>query len=214
MRDKTYITGNPVRQEFFSASRQAARKSYDVGDRVCVLSFGGSLGARALNELAARFMQKHCNTGEIFHIHATGSYGVTSYPERLRELGVEPDSRNICVREYIDDMPDCFAAADLVISRSGAITISELAAAGRASVLIPSPNVAENHQYYNALTLSDAGAAIMYEEKNIDPDAVASELLTLCRNRVKLGEMGVCARSVSVKHSASRIYDQIKMLVK
>ncbi|MDO4566452.1 MAG: undecaprenyldiphospho-muramoylpentapeptide beta-N-acetylglucosaminyltransferase [Oscillospiraceae bacterium] len=210
---KTFVTGNPIRPEFFSADRQAARRRLGVGERVCVVSFGGSLGAKALNELAAYFMRCHVGTGEVFHIHATGQYAVESFPRLLRELGVDGNSRDISVREYIYDMPDCFAAADLVISRSGAITISEIAAAGRASVLIPSPNVSENHQYYNALTLGKAGAARVYEEGSLEPEKAAAEIFELVCDRAKLAEMGVRARSISVKNSAEKIYYHIKKLV-
>lgn len=131
----------------------------------------------------------------------------------LREYGVDPQGPNVQVVEYIDNMPECFAAADLVISRSGALTISELAAAGRASVLIPSPNVAENHQYYNAMTLVNAGAAAIYEEQSLDCDQAASEILALVRDRQRLKMMGVNARAVAVKESANKIYGYIRELL-
>lgn len=212
--DKTFVTGNPVRPEFFSADRRLSRRKYGVGDRVCVVSFGGSLGARALNELAARFMKLHAGSGEIYHIHATGGYAAQSFPLLLDKLGVRADCPDISVRDYICDMPECLAAADLVISRSGAITISELEAAGRASVLIPSPNVAENHQYFNALTLSAAGAAVVYEEKDIDPERTAREIYELARDARALADMGIKARSVAVKDSAEKIYFHISELVR
>ena len=84
--------------------------------------------------------------GGIYHIHATGSYEKDRFPLQLKAVGVTGREEGLDIREYINDMPDCLAAADLVISRSGAMTLSELQASGTASVLIPSPNVAENHQ--------------------------------------------------------------------
>ena len=212
--EKCSVVGNPVRAAFFEANRERQRSAWGVGDRVCVVSFGGSLGARTINTVAAQFMKLHVGTGLVKHIHATGQYAVESFPQQLQELGVDVESPDIRVEEYISDMPECLAAADLVISRSGAITISELAASGTASVLIPSPNVAENHQYYNAMTLADADAAQVYEEKQLDPEATARDILALCRNRETLKLMGVNARSVSVVNSARRIYDQIKELVR
>ena len=207
---KAYVTGNPVRPEFFTSDRTAARERLNVGDRICVLSFGGSLGAKTMNELAARVMSVHHNSGRIFHIHATGQYAVESFPKRLAELGVDINSPNISVRDYIYDMPDCFAAADLIISRSGAISISELAAAGRASVLVPSPNVAENHQYYNALTLSDVGAARLLQEKEIDFETAAREICDLASDREVLKTMGENAKKLAVKDSAEEIYRHIR----
>lgn len=91
------------------------------------------------------------------HIHGTGKSGWESVCAKLREAGVPLKGDGIWVREYIDDMPRCMAAADLVISRCGAMTLSELPAAGKASILIPSPNVAENHQYHNAMALVNRG---------------------------------------------------------
>ena len=98
--------------------------------------------------------------GDIYHIHATGSYEKDRFPGLLEAEGVKP-SDDLDVREYINDMPDCLAAADLVISRSGAMTLSELEASGTASILIPSPNVAENHQYHNAMVLAEHDAAVV-----------------------------------------------------
>lgn len=211
--DKCTVVGNPVRHEFFTADREKLRREWNVGDRVCLVSFGGSLGARTINTLAAHVMKRHAGTGMVKHIHATGRYAVESFPELLNELGVNGRSGDIAVREYIDNMPECLAAADLVISRAGAITVSELAASGTASVLIPSPNVAENHQYYNALTLADAGAALVFQEKDIDIDAVADSITELCGDRERLKLMGVNARAAAVSNTSKRIYDSIRRLI-
>ena len=210
---KTYVTGNPVRPEFFTTNREDARERLKVGDRVCILSFGGSLGAKTMNELAAQIMREHWQSNKIFHIHATGQYATESFPKRLNELGVDANSPNISVRDYIYDMPECFAAADLVISRSGAISISELAAAGRASVLVPSPNVAENHQYYNALTLSNIGAARLYEENGLNFEKASVKICELASDRVELRKMGESAHSIAIKNSAEEIYCHIKEIL-
>jgi len=121
---------------------------------------------------------------------------------------------NCRLETYIDDMPDCLAAADLVVSRSGAITISELAAAGKASYLIPSPHVAENHQYFNALTLSSRGAAVLKEEKDMVPDEVAKEIIDLATDRERITEMGRAALELAVPDAANKIYVEIKKLLK
>lgn len=212
--EKSVVTGNPIRAEFFGADRNVLRERWGIGDKACIVSFGGSLGARAINELAAALMQRHARAGTVFHIHATGGYGTTFLPQYLeqRGVGIENDP-NIRVVDYIDDMPECLAAADLVISRAGALTISELEAAGRASALIPSPNVSENHQYYNALTLKDAGAAIIFEEKGIDYDAVADEIMALTNDKTALQQMGKKAHARAICNSAKKIYDELKTLI-
>ncbi len=165
------ITGNPVREEILFASRKEARQKLGIPEKkFCLLSFGGSLGAQRINEAVADLIVWHTkeHPGQIHHIHATGSYGVELLPRLLKERDV--DYKNIPtldIREYINNMADCMAAADLVISRAGSLTLSELETAGRASILIPSPNVAANHQYYNAMALANRQAAVVIEEKDL-----------------------------------------------
>ncbi|MEG2677278.1 MAG: undecaprenyldiphospho-muramoylpentapeptide beta-N-acetylglucosaminyltransferase [Oscillospiraceae bacterium] len=212
-KSKCVVTGNPIRSEFFSADREKLRREWGAKGKTVVVSFGGSLGARTINLLSAKFMQLHIGMDDIYHIHATGRYATESFPKLLRELGVNPDSKNLKIVEYIENMPECFAAADMVIGRSGALTISEISAAGKASVLIPSPNVAENHQYFNAMTLVNAGAAVVFEENEMDTDKAAKEILELALDRQRLKLMGVNARAVAVKDSAGKIYGYIKELL-
>ena len=118
------------------------------------------------------------------------------------------------VKEYIDDMANCLAAADLVISRSGAITVSELAAAGRASILIPSPNVAENHQYYNALELATPGAAILIEEKDLTGQKLIETVDKLTQNPETLVQMGQAATECAHLNSLEKIYAHLEKLIK
>ena len=131
----------------------------------------------------------------------------------MQEQHVQPD-KNFEVREYIEDMPALLAAADLVISRSGALTLAELEAVGRAAVLIPSPNVAENHQYYNALELQKAGAAVVIEEKDLTGEKLVSTVSELLAEPGKLAAMGQNARRLSVDDSLDRIADALLKLVK
>ncbi len=213
LEQKTVVTGNPIRLEFFTANREVLRKQWNVKDRVCIVSFGGSLGARTINRLSACLMSKHQNSKNIFHIHATGGYDKTSFAQSTEQYGVDINSKNIKIVDYIDNMPECLAAADLVICRAGALTISELEASGRASVLIPSPNVAENHQYYNALALKNDDAAILYQEKEIDFEDVSQQIFKLASDKQKLINMGINARSRAKTDSSKRIYNEIVKLI-
>ena len=106
---------------------------------------------------------------------------------------------------YINNMPQLLAAADLVIARSGALTLAELEAVGRASILIPSPNVAENHQYYNALELQKAGAAVVIEEKNLTGEGLIETVQQLLAQPGKLAEMGANAKTLGNPHSLELI---------
>lgn len=212
-REKCIVAGNPIRAEFLQADRDDIRRRWTIGDKTCVVSFGGSLGARTINEVAVCFMKLHGGTGKVCHIHATGQYGTQLVPDLMKQQRVDDRDGNIRIVEYIDDMPECFAAADLVLSRAGAITISELSATGKASVLIPSPNVAGNHQYYNALTLQNIDAALVFEEKDLDAHAIAQMMWTLAQDKPRLKKMGQNAKQIAVPDSARIIYEHLKALV-
>ena len=205
------VTGNPVRQEIFTADRREAREFYNVGDRICILSFGGSLGAQRLNEAVSELMAWHLAEKDFVHIHGSGSYyGPSYYFDMLKEKGIDAHEHdNLIIREYINDMPRCLAAADLVISRCGAITLAELKAAGRASVLIPSPNVAENHQYHNAMVLESHGAGIVIEEKDLTGELLCKTVKELTENPDKLKELSENAKKLAVTDANERIRKEI-----
>ena len=210
--DKTLVVGNPVRPEVFRQDRAAARKALGAGDRVVLLSFGGSLGARRINEVVADLAALHTKNRDFLHIHFTGSRGV----ELFRRLGLEKGfagAKQLQVKEYIQDMPRMLAAADLVISRAGALTLAELEAAGRAAILIPSPNVAENHQYYNALELEKAGAAVVVEEKDLTGEKLIELVDRLTSRPETLAEMGQKARALARPDSLDLIWDRLCQLV-
>ena len=168
--EKTQVVGNPVRPEVFekAGERDAIRAQLGAGDRTVILSFGGSLGARRVNEVVAdlcAWEQKEHKP--VLHIHATGQYGVELFQNLEKEKGFAP-GESLVVKEYINNMPELLAAADLVISRAGALTLAELEAEGRAAILIPSPNVAENHQYYNAMELQKGRCRCGHRGKGAD----------------------------------------------
>lgn len=205
------VTGNPVREAFFTADRNAVRTKMGLEGKICVLSFGGSLGARRVNEAMAELIAHNQNNPNIFHIHATGAYGTELFPQLLKEKGItnSKTNPNLDIREYIYDMPECFAAADLVIGRSGASTLSELEAAGKASILIPSPNVAENHQYHNAMTLVRKDAAVVIEEKDLTGKRLCDAFDRLFADPERLRRLGENAASLAINDANDRIYRQI-----
>ena len=213
---KCVVTGNPVRPEILTARREEARRLCKVPEgKVCLLSFGGSLGAQRVNEAVADVMAWHKGTGNIHHIHATGQYGTELLPRLLREKGVSWEGcPGLDIREYIDDMPNCLAAADLVICRAGASTLSELEAAGRASILIPSPNVAENHQYHNAMVLQNAGAAVVLEEKDLTGETLVKLVQELTADPARLAQLGEKAKGIAALNAVETIADQVLGLVK
>ena len=210
--DKTLVVGNPVRPEVFAqaANREAIRAQLGAGDRTVILSFGGSLGARRVADLCAWEQHEH---KPVLHLHATGQYGVQLFEQLQKQKDFAPGD-SLVVKEYINNMPELLAAADLVISRAGALTLAELEAVGRAAVLIPSPNVAENHQYYNAMELQKAGAAVVIEEKDLTGEKLVQTVSAMLAQPGKLAEMGKNARSLSVDDSLDRITAALLKLVK
>ena len=173
--------GNPTR-EGFSVTRKDARAHFALpDDRLLLLSFGGSLGAETLNDAVLQLMKDYTSKHpEVLHLHACGKRDFAACSKRFSELGL-PAFDNCILVDYIYDMPERMAAADLVISRAGAMSLSELALTQKASILVPSPYVADNHQFKNASLLSSAGAAALVEEKALasgELTAVAAKLLS------------------------------------
>ena len=213
--EKTVVTGNPVRREILEQNREAARRDLGVGKRICILAFGGSLGAGPINDAVAGLIEWIKDKEDFYLIHGTGKRAYEAFCAGLKEKGINYEAmENLDLRPYISDMPRCLAAADLVVSRSGAITISELAASGRASILIPAPNVTENHQYYNAMSLVNAGAASLLEQKDLSAKTLVDRVVELTSDRNRLDMMGISARNTCVKDSQKIIYRAVSSLVK
>lgn len=210
--DKTIVSGNPVRPEVFTANRQAAREALGAGNRPVIVSFGGSLGAMRLNEVIADLAMWHLANRDFLHIHATGAIEKEDFAYLAAARGLDGDSRFV-IREYIDDMPMMLAAADLVICRAGALTLAELAAAGKASVLLPSPNVAENHQYYNALEFVNAGAAEVFQQNELTGDKLVEAVDRLTAEEGKLEAMGRAAASLARPEALETIVSGLTALM-
>ncbi len=209
------VTGNPVRPEILSADRTKAREKMGIKPNdFCILSFGGSLGADRVNRAIAEVMQWHSGKNGFYHIHATGKYGTELFPKLIEEKNVDyKNNKNLDIREYIDNMWECLAASDVVICRAGAITISELLAVGRASIMIPSPNVAENHQYHNAKVLVDAGAGIMIEEKDLTEQKMLDEIKKLQKNPSIVKNIEKSAKNLAIPNANEKIADEILKLL-
>ena len=208
------LTGLPVRGEIMEADRDFARAELRLDERPMILSMGGSLGARAINEAVVELIANKAADGDCYFHHAYGQYGKW-VPDKLREKGVDfAHMPNITVREYIDDMDRCLAAADLVICRAGASSLSEFEAVGRASILIPSPNVAENHQYHNAMALVNNNAAVIIEEKDLTGERLTQEVNHLLADRDRLRILGENAKKMAIPDTVERIADILFRLAK
>ena len=202
----------PVRKEFISTQKEQARKELGLDNRPLVVSAFGSLGARAMNYAMADFMKLEQSAGMPFqHIHATGSYGWEWMPEHLKTLGVEPGN-GLDVREYIYNMPTVMAAADVIIGRSGASTCNEIGASGTPCVLIPSPNVTNDHQMKNAKILADRGGAVLIPEGENMGQKLYDAVTQLLADESRQNQMSKILKEMVVLDSAERICDMIRQL--
>ena len=206
--DRCVITGNPLRSNIPIEERSAARKRLGLDDGFTVLSFGGSLGANKITEAVAGLIAREQQIGGINHIHSYGNNNRELFYSCLEKNGVKEDKRLI-FKPYIDNMYTCMCAADLIISRAGAMTITELTEIGRAAILVPYPNAAENHQYYNALTLQNANAALIVEDKDLTAEKLIDITEKLYNDRGKLSEMENNAKSMQKSNAVDKIMREI-----
>lgn len=203
------VTGNPLRSNIKIEERDAARKRLGLPEGFTVLSFGGSLGANRITEAVAELLAWEKKKGGINHIHSFGGNGRDMFYGALADSGVTEDKSHHIFREYIDNMYTCMCAADLIISRAGAMTITELTAIGRPAILVPFPAAAENHQFYNAKTLSDANAAVLIEDKDLTKARLVEEVSALYADRSRLALMEENARKSAENNAADRIMSEI-----
>lgn len=207
------VTGLPVRSGINNISKSEARKKLGFDDKFTILSFGGSLGAGCINETMTAAIKWHVGKGlEINHIHGYGKNGRDTVPQALKDAGISLKTDRLRVTEYINDMDVCLAAADLVICRSGASTLAELEAAGKASILIPSPIVAGNHQYHNAMVLGNAGAAVVIEQKDVTDEKMIAEIERLYNDSGRVEAMSASAAELCIRDTNERILEVIRGL--
>ena len=204
---KARTTGNPVRQSICELTAPAERFAQrDVKNRLRLLVIGGSLGAVKLNEIIPQALATMAVTDRPEVIHQTGMKNIDAAKDLYESADVDAK-----VEAFIDDMPAAYEWADLVICRSGAMTVFELAAAGVASVLVPYPYAVDDHQTGNARYLESAAAAIVRQQDELTTDWLVAVINDFSANRNKLLEMAVAARKLAIPDSAKTIADECQM---
>ena len=216
VKSKTVVTGLPVRKAFELKTKALAKAELGFDkDEICILSTGGSLGARVLNENMAKvFKWYQDNNIKVNHIHSYGTYkGYSDYVQKLEEQGIKVEGNNrLIIKDYIN-MPLCMAAADLVITRCGASTLAELEAVGRGAILIPSPMVAENHQYHNGMVLQNANAGFVFEEKNLEDNTIINKISELIQKPESLDILSSNSAKLHINDTNARILNALKPLL-
>ena len=191
------VTGVPVREAFFSLPQRAD----DGAEHLLV--FGGSLGARALNEAMPRIVARLLRAlPRLTILHQAGAKHAETTQAAYAASGADPARWE--VRPFLDDMPARFANADLILCRSGS-SVAELAAAGKPSLLVPFPHAADNHQHKNAQIFADAGAAVLLPESELTDERLLRELTGLLGDQVRLKEMGRRAKTLAHPDALERI---------
>ncbi len=216
-KSKCTVTGLPVRSGFAKAKlgKAEARKQLGLDGGITILSTGGSLGAGIINDTALALIKWYEEKGvKVNHIHSYGKNGRLTFMKNLEDAGINiSEHPNYIVSEYINNMSVCMEAADLIVSRCGAGALTEIEAVGRASLLIPSPIVAENHQYHNGMVLCNAGAAILYEQKDVTTDKMIAEVSALIADPDKLSRMSRNAEALYISDTPDRIRQVLTELI-
>jgi UDP-N-acetylglucosamine--N-acetylmuramyl-(pentapeptide) pyrophosphoryl-undecaprenol N-acetylglucosamine transferase len=206
--------GNPMMAGFATVSRDEARKALGLApDELYILSFGGSLGAEYVNDAVVKLAAELTDEPRVRLLHAAGKRDY----DRIRadwDATAAGKCDRVTLTDYIYDMPIQMAAADLVISRAGAMSISELALTGKAVVFIPSPYVAENHQYKNAMALVDQGAALCVEEKTLTDGALTATVKSLLKDPAGRADMERRIRDFACPDANGQIYTHLMGLLK
>ena len=213
--ERIAVTGTPVRGDFFRLTKAEAREKLGLDDGApLVVSFWGSLGASHMNEDTVAMLRREQAEGFPFHhIHAVGSGGWSAVSRQLKELGLEGQPR-LDVRQYIYDMDVVMPAADVVLSRAGASTISELTALGKPAVMVPSPYVTNNHQEKNARLLEQHGGAVVLTEPECSGDALYDAAASILSDPAKQSAMAESMRALGIPDATERIYDAVMSLLR
>ena len=214
--EKVEVVGMPVRREFIYTRREDARRELGLDERPLIVSAFGSLGAREMNKAMADFLKLEAEAGVPYqHIHATGSFGWRWMPDLMKEKGVDfAACPGLDMREYIYNMPTVLAAADVIISRAGSSSCNEIAAAGIPCIMIPSPNVTDNHQEKNARVLERLGGCVVVLESECTGEKLYEETVKLLADEPRRKAMRQALLASAIPDSADRICDIITKLAR
>lgn len=211
-KEKCVVTGNPVRGQILSADKTEARKKLNI-KKPFVLIFGGSLGAKKINDTTVKMLKKVAEENKISVLFGTGERNYAEVMNKIKDEGIKLND-NIKVLPYIDNMADYMAAADVVVARSGAITVSEIAVLKKPSILIPSPNVVRNHQEQNAREFEKQGAANVIVESELTAELLYDKIMTMILDDKGLLKMAENLDSFAKNDALDKIYDLMKKMAK
>ena len=207
-KDNLCVVGNPLREKFLSLGKSDARRCLNIDkEAIYILSFGGSGGSETLNDTVDKLIKNYSSSNDkITHLHACGK----KYFDRYKE---DQSYKNCKICAYIDDMPTHLKAADIVICRCGAMTLSEVAASAAAAILIPSPNVTDNHQYKNGKYYADRNAAVLIEESDLSYEKLKCVTESLVRDKKRRTDLSQRIFNLSSTGARRKIVCEIDRIV-
>lgn len=210
-RSNLTLTGNPRASEVVNIKKEEARQLLNMDPKLpLLLTAGGSQGAAVLNQSMMDFLFLSSANKNIQLLYVTGERYFEDVFNRIKALKIpEVYGKRLQIRPYQQEMPLAMAAADLMITRAGATTIAELTALGLPAVVVPSPNVAHNHQYINARELSRQGAAVLLEEKSIDGKKLQQVVYQLFNNPEELVQMSENSKKLGHPKAVEHIYSML-----
>lgn len=212
---KVIVTGNPIRSNILNISKEEGLKEFGFSKELpVVLIVGGSRGAKKLNE-SVLLLGKHCVDKKSFQmLHMTGETQYADTINKYRSEGTAIDTKYLKVMPYLHNMPHALAASDIVISRCGASTLSEITALGKPSILVPYPYATDNHQEYNGRALEKSGAAIVILDRDLSNDIIYNEVVHMLNSQEKVGKMKAKSKEQGRTDAAYVIVKAVERLVK
>lgn len=213
--DNIHINGNPIREEFKTLTKQEARTKLNLLDKPTLCIMGGSQGAKAINDAAADLLEKLTTEYNLQIIFQTGKKNYESVFFKLKEVYPNFDqNKNIIIKPYFDDMVTILKASDIAVSRAGSLSLSELCACGIASILIPYPHAAADHQRKNANFMIEKRAALYLEDADTTKDTLLIAIEQLLDNKDKLKTIQKNAHDLAKLDATQNILNQLKGIIK
>jgi len=211
--ERTFLAGNPVRSEYHQIDRNSLRKKLNLAsDQKMVLIMGGSQGAGSINQSALALIASYQDRDDRVIYHLTGKDQYQSIKKEVENLGLFP-SGHVFVEAYSNEVHRLLGAADLVVSRSGAMSVAEIQAVGVPAILVPYPMAAGNHQEFNARVITDPGGGVLIKDKDLTGALLIQTVEMLLDDDEKRQNMGRITKELSINNAGDRIYDEIKKLM-
>lgn len=212
-KEKVFLAGNPVREIFKQTNREQLRRKLNINEsQKLIVVMGGSQGAGSINHAACRYIQQFNGNDTRVVYHLTGRDQYEAVIKELKEKGVELKN-NIHILPYSNDVHTLIGAGDLVVSRSGAMSVAEIAAVGIPSILVPYPLAAGNHQEFNARVITDAGGGILVRDGDLKGELLVNTAEQLLRNDAQLEKMRKITQSLAILDADERIFTEIKHMI-